>query len=98
MGILERDQDCLFSQLSFFYSRERGLEQQEPVYCNRLCLANAMTAVFSLSVNLWVEIHVMNDNSISSSQVQTLTSSSRGQQACKYRSIIVKRINYCLSL
>lgn len=74
------------------------MEPQAPVYGNRLRLANAMTSIFSLPVNLWIEIHVMNDDSISSSQVQTLPSSSCGQQACKYSSVIIKRINYCLSL
>lgn len=38
-----------------------------PVYGNRFSLANAMTSIFSLTVNLWVEIHVMDDNCISSS-------------------------------
>lgn len=72
-------------------------EERRPVYGNRLCLANAMTAIFCLTINLWVEIHIVNHYSISSSQVQTLASSSCGQQACKYRSVIIECVNYRLS-
>lgn len=72
-------------------------KERRPVYGNRLCLANAMTTIFCLTINLWVEIHIMNHYSISSSQVQTLASSSCGQQACKYRSVIIECVDYCLS-
>ena len=47
-----------------------------PVYSNRFSLANAMTSVFCLTVNLWVEIHIVDDTRSSSSQVQSLLSSS----------------------
>lgn len=40
-----------------------------PVYGYRPCLANSMTTIFSLTVNLRIEIHVMDDDSIGTSQV-----------------------------
>lgn len=51
-----------------------------------------------LPINQFVEIHAMDNNIISSSQVQTPLSITSGQQECKYRSVIVESINYGLSL
>jgi hypothetical protein len=66
-----------------------------PVYGDRFSMANAMTMIFYLSINLWVEIQIGDKYSISSRQVQTLTSSSSGQQAC-FRSVIIESVNHVL--
>lgn len=76
----------------------RGIWMELPVYSNRFSLANAMASIFSLTINLWVKIHVVDDNRISSSQVQTLPSSSCGQQAGKYRSVVIECVYNCLSV
>lgn len=85
--------------IRFDYETKKSEDRNSlPVYCDRLGLPNTMTAVFSLSINLWIKIHVMNYNCISSYQVQTLSSGPCGQQTCKYRGVFVESIHDCLSL
>lgn len=78
--------------------KKTKIMESTPVYCNWFVLAYPVAAIFSLPIYLWIKIHVMYDNSISSGQIQSLSSCPCGEQACKYGSVLIEGVNNCLSL
>jgi hypothetical protein len=69
-----------------------------PVYGDRFSMAKAMTMIFYLSINLWVEIQIGENYSISSRQVQTLTSSSKDSRHAFEVSLLKASTMFCLSI
>ena len=62
-----------------------GKQPHQTVNRDLSCLSQAVTPVLRLAVNLWVEVNVMQDNSVCARQVEALPASARAHQEREHR-------------
>jgi hypothetical protein len=76
-----------------------GVLSDESVNSYLLCLTNSMSSIHCLEIHLWIPVRVIQDNSVSSHEIQTKsTSSCRDEEDSLLRVLTREVINLNLSI